>query len=147
MSKTQHTYKFDEESKFTACKNADMIWSGLEQGDDDVTGVTKTDEIIFEFPEGGIGERRKHGEQIVVDDTSLEDSAFWPYRLVNRFTNNTTNTHAGRVPITLGYHRTADGQLAPTKNPTTGHDENIFTQQTTQNTASGIMAGHGERHT
>ena len=110
----------------------------MEQGDDDVTGVTKTDEIIFEFPEGGIGERRKHGEQIVVDDTSLEDSAFWPYRLVNRFTNNTTNTHAGRVPIPLGYHRTADGQLAPTKNPRTGHDENIFTQQTTQNTASAL---------
>ena len=61
-----------------------------------------------------------------------------PSRLVDRFTKNTTNTHEVRVCIPLGYHRTADGRLAPTKDPTTGHNENIITQQTTQNTASAL---------
>ena len=137
-SKTQHTYKFDEESKFTACTNAGMSWSGSEQGDEDGTGDTKMDEIIFKVPEEGIGKGRKHGEPIVVEDTSLEDSDFSPPRLVGRFTNNKTNTHEGRVPIPIGYQRTAKGRLAPTKDPTTGHDENIITQQTAQNTASDI---------
>ena len=75
-SKTQHTYKFDEESKFTAGTNADMKWSGSEQGDKNGTGDTKMDDILFDFPEEGIGKGRKHGELIVVEDTSLEDSDF-----------------------------------------------------------------------
>ena len=56
-------------------------------------------------------------------------------RFVERFPNNTTNTYEGRVPIPLGYHRTNEGWLELRKEPTTGHDENIITQQTTQNTA------------
>ena len=137
-SKNQHTYKFDKESKFTAGTNADISWSGLEQGDDDGTGDTYMDDILFGFPEEGIGKGRKHGEMIVVEDTSLEDSDFSPSILVYSFNNNTTNTHEGRVPIPLGYHRTSDGRLAPTKDPKTGQDEKIITQQTTQNTASDI---------
>ena len=93
------------------------------------------DEILFEFPEEGIGEGMKHGEPLVVEDTSIKDSNFSPSRLVDRFTNNTTYTHEGRVPIPIGYHRTADGRLEPTKDRTTGHDENIIKQQATQNTA------------
>ena len=73
------------------------------------------DDILFDFPEEGIGKGRKHGEPIVVEDTSLEDSDFSLSRLVDRFTRNTTNTHKGRVPISLGYHRIANGRLAPTK--------------------------------
>ena len=115
-----------------------MSWSGSDQGDNNGTGDMKMDEILFEFLEEGIGKGRKHGEPIVVEDTSLEDSNFLPSRLVDRFTNNKTNTHEGRVHIPIGYHRTADSWLAPKKEPTTGHDENIITQQTTQNTASAL---------
>ena len=112
-----------------------MSWSGSEQGEDNGTGDTKMDEIIFKAPEEGIGKGRKHGEPIVVEDTSLEDSDFSPFRLVGRFTNNKINTCEGRVTIPIGYQRTAKVRLSPTKDPTTGHDENIITQQTTQNTA------------
>ena len=68
-----------------------MSWSGSEQGEDNGTGDTKMDEIIFKFPEEDIGEQRKHGKPIVVEDTSLEDSDFLPSRLVDRFTNNSPN--------------------------------------------------------
>ena len=47
---TQHTYKFDEEYKFTAGTNAEIRWSRSDQGDNDGTGDTKMDEILFEFP-------------------------------------------------------------------------------------------------
>ena len=73
-----------------------------------------------------------------MEDNSLDNSNLLPSRLVDRFTNNETNTHKGRFPIPLGYHRTNEGWLELRKEPTTGHDENIITQQTTQNTASAL---------
>ena len=50
-----------------------MSWSGSDREKDDRTRDNKMGEVLFYFPEEGIGEKRKHGEPMVVEEPSLED--------------------------------------------------------------------------